>query len=125
MTNASLPASSWTRHRFLWPAMAIMLIVGWSSGFIGIRYANEEASVFLLLFWRMLLAGLILLPFALALGPRLSLWAVLWQAGFGVMAMFLYLGDCCPVAARPWRPIEPAAVAGHGDCCRGRADRVL
>lgn len=92
MTNASLPASSWTRHRLLWPAMAIMLIVGWSSGFIGIRYANEEASVFLLLFWRMLLAGLILLPFALALGPRLSLWAVLWQAGFGVMAMFLYLG---------------------------------
>ena len=92
MTNASLPANSWTRHRLLWPAMAIMLIVGWSSGFIGIRYANEEASVFLLLFWRMLLAGLILLPFALALGPRPSLWAVLWQAGFGVMAMFLYLG---------------------------------
>lgn len=79
-------------HRLLWPAMATLLVIGWSSGFVGIRYANEEASVFLLLFWRTLLSGLILLPFALIIGPRLRLRVVLLQMAFGVMSVFLYLG---------------------------------
>jgi drug/metabolite transporter (DMT)-like permease len=72
--------------------MALMLVIGWSSGFVGIRYANEEAGIALLLFWRTLLSGLILLPFAIVLGPRLSSKALLAQMGFGVMAVFLYLG---------------------------------
>jgi drug/metabolite transporter (DMT)-like permease len=46
----------------------------------------------LLLFWRALLSGLILLPFALAIGPRLSVRLIRDQALFGFMAMFLYLG---------------------------------
>ncbi|MCZ0963171.1 DMT family transporter [Paracoccus benzoatiresistens] len=87
------PASAAPRHHpLLWPIMATVLVIGWSSGFIGIRYANEEASVFLLLFWRTLLSGLILLPFAILSGPRLRMRAVLLQMGFGVMAVFLYLG---------------------------------
>lgn len=86
------PSATPARHPLLWPAMAALLVVGWSSGFVGIRYANEEAGIALLLFWRCLLSGLILLPFALAFGPRLRLRAVLGQAGFGVMAVFLYLG---------------------------------
>ena len=92
MTVLATPTASPTRHPLLWPAMATMLVIGWSSGFVGIRYANEEASVFLLLFWRTLLSGLILLPFALAFGSRLSLRAVLSQMAFGVMAVFLSLG---------------------------------
>ena len=92
MTDLALPATTPIRHRFLWPVMATMLVIGWSSGFVGIRFTNEEASVFLLLFWRTLLSGVILLPFALAFGPRLSLRVVLSQAAFGVMAVFLYLG---------------------------------
>jgi len=72
--------------------LATLLIIGWSSGFVGIRYANQEASVMLLLFWRTLLSGLILLPFALMIGPRISLRAVKDQALFGIMAVFLYLG---------------------------------
>ena len=79
-------------RRFLWPVLAALLIVGWSSGFVGIRYAIEEASVLLVLFWRTLLSGLILLPFALLIGPRLRLRAVLQQMLFGVMSVFLYLG---------------------------------
>lgn len=79
-------------HPLLWPALAILLIIGWSSGFVGIRYANQEASVLLLLFWRTLISGLILLPFALAIGPRISWRAVKDQALFGVMSVFLYLG---------------------------------
>ncbi|MCJ8517367.1 drug/metabolite transporter (DMT)-like permease [Pseudorhizobium tarimense] len=78
--------------RLLWPLMAALLIIGWSSGFVGIRYASEEASVALLLFWRTLLSGLILLPFALAFGPRLRWRGILEQILFGVMSVFLYLG---------------------------------
>lgn len=92
MTDQSLFLTAPNRDRFLWPVFATLLVIGWSSGFIGIRYASEEASVLLVLFWRTLLSGLILLPFALAFGPRLRLRAVLSQMAFGVMAVFLYLG---------------------------------
>ncbi len=72
----TLSTSYPTLHHLLWPVMAALLVIGWSSGFVGIRFANEEASVFLLLFWRTLLSGLILLPFALYFGPRLRLRAI-------------------------------------------------
>jgi drug/metabolite transporter (DMT)-like permease len=72
--------------------MATLLVIGWSSGFVGIRYASEEASVTLVLFWRTLLSGLILLPFALAIGPRMRLRGIVEQMLFGVMSVFLYLG---------------------------------
>ena len=92
MSDLATSQTTLTRHPLLWPAMAVMLVFGWSSGFIGIRFANDEAGIALLLFWRTLISGLILLPFALAFGPRLSAKAVLAQMGFGVMAVFLYLG---------------------------------
>jgi len=76
----------------LWPLMAVALVLSWSSGFIGIRYASENAGVGLVLFWRTLVAGLILLPFALTLGPRMTLRGVIEQCLFGVMSVFLYLG---------------------------------
>lgn len=79
-------------HPLIWPAMATLLVLGWSSGFVGIRFTNGEASVFLLLFWRTLLSGLILLPFALAIGPRLNLKSIALQMTFGVMSVFVYLG---------------------------------
>lgn len=92
MTDLALPSPAAHRHPLLWPCLAALLILGWSSGFVGIRYANQEASVALLLFWRTLLSGVILLPFALAFGPPLRRRAVLSQMWFGVMAVFLYLG---------------------------------
>jgi drug/metabolite transporter (DMT)-like permease len=88
----SLTLSGVKSHRLLWPVLAFLLIVSWSSGFIGIRYANEEASIATLLFWRVLLSGLILLPFALYFGPPMKWRSVLKQAQFGVMAVFLYIG---------------------------------
>jgi drug/metabolite transporter (DMT)-like permease len=88
----SQSATPLTTNPLLWPLMAALLVIGWSSGFVGIRFANEEASVFLLLFWRTLLSGLILLPFALAFGERPRLRAVGFQMAFGVMSVFLYLG---------------------------------
>ena len=52
--------------------MATVLVISWSSGFVGIRYASENADVMLVLFWRTLMSGLILLPFALLIGSRIS-----------------------------------------------------
>lgn len=78
--------------RFLWPVLAALLIVSWSSGFVGIRYANDHASVTLVLFWRTFISGLLLLPFALLAGPRMALKAVMQQALFGAMIVYLYLG---------------------------------
>ncbi|MFB2565444.1 DMT family transporter [Rhizobium sp. IMFF44] len=92
MTDQSLSQPAPNARRFLWPLMAALLIVSWSSGFIGIRYASQEASVMLVLFWRTLLSGLILLPFALSAGPRMRMRAIGQQMLFGVMSVFLYLG---------------------------------
>ncbi|MBZ9670878.1 DMT family transporter [Mesorhizobium sp. ES1-3] len=76
----------------LWPLMAAALVVSWSSGFVGIRYASESANVMLVLFWRTLMSGLVLLPFALMVGPRIGARALIQQIAFGVAMMFLYLG---------------------------------
>ncbi len=92
MTEQTSPQAANAHHRFLWPLLASVLILGWSSGFVGIRYASEEAGVMLLLFWRTLLSGLILLPFALAFGPPIRWRGLCEQMLFGVMSVFLYLG---------------------------------
>lgn len=92
MTDLALPAPMSLRSRLLWPIMATLLVIGWSSGYVGIRYVNEQTSIALLLFWRTLLSGLILLPFALLIGPRMRPRAMLAQMAFGVMSVFIYLG---------------------------------
>lgn len=78
--------------RLMFPVLAALLIVTWSSGFVGIRYASEDAPVLLVLFWRTLVAGLVLLPFALLFGPPIAHRALLQQIGFGVFGNFIYLG---------------------------------
>ncbi|CAD7035414.1 EamA/RhaT family transporter [Pseudorhizobium endolithicum] len=92
MANSTIASTDAQRHPLLWPMLATLMIIGWSSSFVGIRYASEEASAMLLLFWRTLVSGLILLPFALAIGPKISLCAIRDQALFGLMAVFIYLG---------------------------------
>ncbi|RAZ86977.1 EamA/RhaT family transporter [Mesorhizobium hawassense] len=79
-------------HRLVWPLIAAALVVSWSSGFVGIRYASGNADVMLVLFWRTLISGLILLPFALLVGPGIGARALIQQMIFGVATMFLYLG---------------------------------
>ena len=68
------------------------LVICWSAGFIGIRFASEHAPIFLILFWRSLVSGLVLLPFALTVGPSLRVRQVLPQMAFGALAMSVYLG---------------------------------
>lgn len=92
MTDEAASARPQGAHPLLWPLLAGLLIVGWSSGFVGIRYASNDVSVTLILFWRTLLSGLLLLPFALLIGPRVELRTLAGQMLFGVMSVFLYLG---------------------------------
>lgn len=67
------------------------LVVSWSAGFVGIRFALDHAPIFLILLWRSLVSGLILLPFALAIGPRLRWKDVGPHILFGALAMSGYL----------------------------------
>lgn len=67
------------------------LVVSWSAGFIGIRFASDHAPIFLILLWRSLVSGLVLLPFALLVGPRLRWRDLPPQMLFGTLAMAGYL----------------------------------
>lgn len=91
MTAAPLPRSDWHRSPLVFFLLAVALILCWSSGFVGIRFANEEAPVAAILFWRSLVSGLILLPFALR-GPRITLAVLREQALYAFLGMALYLG---------------------------------
>jgi drug/metabolite transporter (DMT)-like permease len=72
-------------------AIETALVVCWSAGFVGIRFAIDHAPLFLILFWRSIVSGLVLLPFALTMGPRLR-WKNIWpQILFGALAMAGYL----------------------------------
>lgn len=72
--------------------IAAVLVVSWASGFVGIRFASESATVAQVLFWRSLISGIGLLPLALRRGPRVTR-ALLWeQVRFAFLGMFLYLG---------------------------------
>lgn len=86
-----LAARDWRRSPFVFVGLAAALLVCWSSGFVGVRFANEEAPVSAILFWRSLVSGLLLLPVALR-GPRLNLRLLGEQALFAFLGMFLYLG---------------------------------
>lgn len=67
------------------------LVLCWSSGFVGVRFAIDHAPVFLILLWRSLVSGLVLLPLALLFGPRLRPREILVQAAVGALAMSGYL----------------------------------
>ncbi|NBZ89558.1 DMT family transporter [Stagnihabitans tardus] len=76
---------------WLFPLLAAAMVISWSGGFIGIRFATEGAAVETMLFWRSLASGLILLPFALR-GPAIGARAALAQGLLSFLGMFLYLG---------------------------------
>jgi len=67
------------------------LVISWSAGFVGIRFAIDHAPIFLILLWRSLVSGLLLLPFALAIGPKIRLKDAAPQVVFGALAMSGYL----------------------------------
>ena len=67
------------------------MVVAWSAGFIGYRFAAEHAPTFLVTFWRFALAAPLLLPFAMP-ALRAAPWAAAGrQALIGVFAICGYL----------------------------------
>ncbi|HEV7305992.1 DMT family transporter [Ensifer sp.] len=82
--------------RSAWPVLALVLVeaalvMTWSAGFVGIRFAIDHAPIFLILLWRSLVSGLILLPFGLLIGPRIRLKDAAAHMLFGALAMSGYL----------------------------------
>lgn len=69
------------------------LVLSWSGGFIGIRFAADYAPVTAILLWRSLVSGLLLLPLALWWGPPMRPREVAAQVVFGALAMAGYLGS--------------------------------
>ncbi|WP_331371404.1 DMT family transporter [Sinorhizobium chiapasense] len=67
------------------------LVISWSAGFVGIRFAIDHAPIFLILLWRSLVSGLLLLPFALTMGPAIRWKDAFSQMLFGALAMSGYL----------------------------------
>lgn len=78
--------------RLLFPLLATLLVVSWSSGFVGIRYATEGATVAQVLFWRSAVSGLLLLPLVLLRSPRITGAMIARQSVYAFLGMFLYLG---------------------------------
>ena len=72
-------------------ALEAALVISWSAGFVGVRFAIDHAPIFLILFWRSLASGALLLPIALFFGPKIRLCDALEQAAIGAFAMAGYL----------------------------------
>ena len=73
--------------------LAVVLVMSWSAGFVGIRFASEHASISVVLFWRNLIAGLGLLPFVFFRGLKITLTEFYHQVAIGFVGMFLYLAS--------------------------------
>jgi len=105
------------------PALEAGLVVAWSSGFIGATLAAQTGAPFAVLFWRMAVATLVLLPLAMPALLRMRWQDIATQASVGALAMFAYpggvfaatmLGVPAGTAAlvTALQPLATAAVAG-------------
>lgn len=90
------PGASASRKPDLMDAVPLIgleaaLVLSWSSGFVGMRFALEHAPAFLVVFWRCMVVALILLPFVAAEVRRTSWSVLLRHAGIGLLAIAGYL----------------------------------
>lgn len=63
------------------------MVLSWSSGFIGYRYATQHSGVMLVTFWRFVLAALLLLPWVARSLPLLDWAAVRQQVWVGLLGI--------------------------------------
>ncbi|MCD4866076.1 DMT family transporter [Pseudomonas sp. PLB05] len=86
----------------------LALVLCWSAGFVGYHYAADQAPTLLVTFWRLLLAALLLLPFAWTEVRRLPLKIIGQQAGIGVLA---FAGVVGPAAKAIELGVSPGLAA--------------
>ena len=91
--------------------LEVGLVICWSSGFIGGTLAAATSSIYQVLFWRFVLASLVLAPLAMPQLRRLSLRQMGTQALIGALAMFGYLATVIAAIAQGVPP-GTAALAG-------------
>ncbi|MFG8537428.1 EamA family transporter [Pseudomonas aeruginosa] len=93
-------------------AVQLGMVLAWSSGFVGYRYAMEQAPVFLTSFWRFAVCLALLLPFAWAGLRRLSARQWRRQALIGALA---YAGYIVPIAKAIELGVSPGVAALMAD----------
>jgi drug/metabolite transporter (DMT)-like permease len=74
----------------LW-VLETLMVVAWSSGFVGMRFSINHAPVFLVMFWRCVVLGTLLLPLVLGELRRTPVRISLQQGGIGLLAIAAYL----------------------------------
>lgn len=72
-------------------ACEALLVVAWSSGFVGARFSIDYTSAFLVVFWRCVLVTVIFFPFVIKQLRHTSIATIALNAGIGLLAMAGYL----------------------------------
>ena len=60
------------RVQWMGAVLLALMMLSWSSGFVGYRYAAEGSGVMLVTFWRFVVAALLILPFVARTLPGIS-----------------------------------------------------
>lgn len=81
--------------RLIAGSLLAAMVVSWSSGFIGYRFAADQSGVMLATFWRFVLAAVVLLPWGWRALRSMSGRAIAGQALVGVFAI---AGFITPIA---------------------------
>ncbi len=71
--------------------LEIGLVIAWSSGFVGARFASESAPVFLVLLWRFTIVAIGLSPLAIATAYRHGIGKIGLHLLIGALAMFGFI----------------------------------
>ena len=72
-------------------ACEALLVVAWSSGFVGARFSIDYTSAFVVVFWRCVMVTVILFPFVIRQLRSTSLATMALNGGIGLLAMAGYL----------------------------------
>ncbi|SAK99247.1 multidrug DMT transporter permease [Caballeronia fortuita] len=79
------------RLRLPLPALEALMVVAWSSGFVGIRFSTNYAPVLLVVFWRFAAITVCLLPFVAREIAGASRAALMRQALIGLFGLAGYI----------------------------------
>jgi len=73
------------------PALEALMVIAWSSGFVGMRFSTDYAPVFLVVLWRCAVLSVCLLPFVAREIVNAPASVLLRQAAIGLFALTGYI----------------------------------